>query len=317
MARKEFARQVEAVRRFSRFYTRKIGMLQQGAYHSPFSLTQVRVLYELAHRPRTTAAELCADLGLDAGYLSRILSGFEKRSFLKKSPSESDGRQFLLSLSPAGRKAFAPLDQRSAEEIGEILRPLTPAQRKTAVGAMETVERLLVPREDSGVPPYILRPHQPGDMGWIVHRHGTLYWQEYGYDEQFEALVARIVSDFIRNFDPQRERCWIAERDGEIVGSIFLVKKSKTVAKLRLLLVEPSARGLGVGRRLVAECVRFACDAGYRKLTLWTQDDLYAARHLYREAGFRIVYKKRHRSFGRDLVAETWDLDLTKLAASA
>jgi DNA-binding MarR family transcriptional regulator len=311
MPETEFARHVEAVRRFSRFYTRKIGILQQGAYHSPFSLTQVRVLYELAHRDRCTATDLCGDLGLDPGYLSRILSDFGKRGFLRKSRSATDGRQSLLSLSVRGRKVFAPLDERSAEEVGAMLRPLSLAGRKALVAAAQSVERLLGNPAAQDKSSYLLRTHQPGDMGWVVHRHGVLYAREYGYDEQFEALVASIVAKFIRHFDSRRERCWIAEKDGENVGSIFLVKKSKTVAKLRLLLVEPSARGLGIGARLVSECVRFAREAGYRKITLWTQDDLHAARHLYRQAGFRPVHKERHHSFGCDLVAETWDLDLS------
>lgn len=308
----EFASQVEGIRRFSRFYTRKLGILQQGAYHSPFSLAEVRVLYELAHRDETTASVLRAELGLDAGYLSRMLGGFKKRGYLQKKASRDDRRQSLLSLSAAGRKAFAPLDRRSAAEVGAMLEPLSAGERKQVAAAMETLELLLGPREKDGREPYVLRPHQPGDMGWVVHRHGALYWQEYRYDEQFEAVVAEIVADFLRHFDARRERCWIAERKGEIAGSIFLVKKSKTEAKLRLLLVEPSARGLGIGRRLVSECVRFARQTGYRKITLWTQDDLYAARHLYREAGFRVVHKEPHHSFGRDLVAETWELDLTK-----
>ncbi|MDE3135051.1 MAG: MarR family transcriptional regulator [Acidobacteriota bacterium] len=311
MAQGELARHVEAVRHFSRFYTRKIGILQQGAYHSPFSLTQVRVLYELAHRDQCTATNLCADLGLDAGYLSRILRDFERRGFLQRNRSEADGRQTLLSLSSRGRKAFAPLDERSAEEVGAILGPLSPGERKSLVAALHSVERLFGNRSEQQKSPYLLRTHQPGDMGWVVHRHGVVYAREYGYDEQFEALVADIVAKFIQHFDPRRERCWIAEKDGEIVGSIFLVKKSKTVAKLRLLLVEPSARGLGIGARLVAECVRFARAAGYRKITLWTQSDLYAARHLYEQAGFRLVHKEPHHSFGLDLVAETWDLDFS------
>ena len=273
--------------------------------------SQVRILYELAHRAQSTATELCADLGLDAGYLSRILSDFEKRGFLQKNRSETDGRQTLLSLSARGRKAFAPLDERSAAEVAAMLRPLSSGARKTLVDSAQTIERLLDGHSAPEKVPYILRTHQPGDMGWVVHRHGVLYSREYGYDEQFEALVAGIVSEFIRNFDPRRERCWIAEKDGEIAGSVFLVKNSKTVAKQRLLLVEPSARGLGIGAHLVSECVRFARQAGYRKITLWTQSDLYAARHLYQQAGFRLVHKERHHSFSRDLVAETWDLDLS------
>ena len=311
MAQEELGRHIEAVRRFSRFYTRKIGILQQGAYHSQFYLTQVGVLYELGHRDRCTATDLCTDLGLDPGYVSRILSDFQKRGFLQKNRSETDGRQTMLSLSARGRKTFGPLDARSAAEVGAMLRPLSPSERKGLVAALQSIEGLLDDRAGQGKSSYLLRTHQPGDMGWVVYRHGVLYAREYGYDEQFEALVASIVAKFIQHFDPRRERCWIAEKDGEIVGSIFLVKKSKAGAKLPLLLVEPSARGLGIGARLVAECVRFAREAGYRKITLWTQSDLYAARHLYRQAGFRRVHKEPHHSFGHDLVAETWDLDLS------
>lgn len=309
MADADFDRCVAAVRRFNRFYTQKIGVLEEGLLKSPFSLTQARVLYELAHRDRPTATELCRDLGLDAGYLSRVLRDFEKRGLVAREPSEADGRQSLLHLSPRGLEAFAPLDARSRDEIGTMLRGLPPGDQRRLVEAMETVEALLGAGPEARAP-YLLRPHRPGDMGWVVQRHGVLYSREYGWDERFEALVASIVARFIERYDPKRERCWIAEKDGENVGSVFVVKQTKTVAKLRLLLVDPKARGLGIGARLVDECVRFARDAGYRKLTLWTNSVLVAARRIYEKAGFRLVHAEPHRSFGQDLVGETWDLDL-------
>jgi len=301
---------IDAVRGFNRFYTRQIGVLREGLLQSPFSLTEARVLYEIAHRPEPTATELCQELGLDPGYLSRILSKFEKSGLVSRSTSRSDGRQILLRLSAKGKRTFATLDSRQREEVAAMLRPLSPAGHSELVQAMKRIESLLGRRSESGTA-YILRAHQPGDMGWVVHRHGALYAQEYGYDEQFEALVAEIAAKFIQNFDAKRERCWIAEKDGEIVGSVLLVKKSKTVAKLRLLLVEPSARGLGIGKRLVDECIGFARQAGYKKIVLWTQSELPAARHVYQQAGFRLVEEKPHRSWGRDdLVSEIWELDL-------
>jgi DNA-binding MarR family transcriptional regulator/N-acetylglutamate synthase-like GNAT family acetyltransferase len=303
---------VEEVRRFNRFYTRQIGVLQDGLLHSPFSLTEVRVLYELAHRNKPTAGMLCAELALDAGYLSRLLRAFEKRQLILREPSRTDGRQSLLGLTAKGRRTFAPLEGRSNEQVAGMLAKLLPSARKRLVAAMHEIETVLGDRRATATKePYLLRPHQPGDMGWVVHRHGVLYSQEYGYDERFEALVAEIVAEFIQHFDHRRERCWIAEREGEVVGSVFLVKKSKAVSKLRLLLVEPSARGLGIGRRLVAECVRFARQVGYRKMMLWTQSELGAARHLYKLAGFHLIRKEAHQSWGRDdLVSETWELKL-------
>jgi DNA-binding MarR family transcriptional regulator/N-acetylglutamate synthase-like GNAT family acetyltransferase len=301
---------VDTVRRFNRFYTRNIGILQKGLLGCPLSLTEGRVLYELAQREPTMAATVATELGLDAGYLSRILGAFEKRGLLEKRPSEQDGRQFILVLTDRGREMFATINSRSHDEIAAMLERLSEKDQTRLVSALETAENLLGGARDPGEPNYVLRPHEPGDIGWIIHRHGVLYAQEYGLDMRFEALVARIAADFLDNFDARRERCWIAERDGEIVGSVFLVKKSATVAKLRLLLVEPQARGLGIGRRLVDECLRFARSAGYRKITLWTQNDLYAARHLYALAGFRRVGAERHESFGKKLVAETWELAL-------
>ncbi|PYX81246.1 MAG: MarR family transcriptional regulator [Acidobacteria bacterium] len=309
-ARSDIDQLVQSVRRFNRFYTRQIGVLHQGLLGSPFSLTEVRVLYELAHRDQPTAFELCKDLGLDPGYVSRLLSNFEKRGLIQRLPSQADGRQSLLALTRKGLQKFAELDARSSAEVKAMLSNAA-LQGQRLRDAMRTIEELLGgAAPDPGKAPYLLRPHQPGDMGWVVHRHGLLYSQEYGYDERFEALVAEIVALFIQHFDAKRERCWIAEREGEIVGSVFLVKKSKTVAKLRLLLVEPKARGLGIGKRLVEECVRFARQTGYKKITLWTQSDLHAARGIYERAGFRLVHHKPHHSWGNDLVAETWELKL-------
>ena len=300
---------VAAMRAFSRFYTKQIGVLHEGFLESPYSLAEGRVLYEMVSSDGLMAMQIGKALGLDAGYLSRILRKLEKGGLIASSRSKSDGRSRLLSLTPQGRKACAMLDARSNKETATLLNRLPVTQQVLLLKSMLAIRSVLDDAPKHNVP-YLLRQHQPGDMGWIVHRHGLLYAQEYGYDETFEALVAQIVSEFIQNYDPKRERCWLAEKDGEIVGSIFLVKKSKTIAKLRLLLVEPSARGLGIGGRLVAECVRFAGQAGYRQITLWTQSDLDAARHLYEKAGFRVTEKKSHHSFGLDLVAETWDLKL-------
>ena len=302
--------QVLAVRSFNRFYTRQIGALNDHLLDGPFSLTETRVLYELAHRTPCTATDLCRDLGLDPGYLSRMLRNFEKQQLITRAESEADARQSLLSLTARGKKTFEPLELRSNEQVHALLGKLSPAKQVQLLSALRTVETLLdsKPHQQTA---YLLRSHRPGDMGWVVHRHGALYWQEYKYDERFEALVAEIVAHFVQNLDPKRDACWIAERDGEIVGSIFLVKKSKTVAKLRLLLVEPSARGLGIGKRLIAECIRFARRAGYKKIVLWTQSELDAARHLYRQTGFKLAAKKQHDSWGRkNLVAETWECEL-------
>jgi DNA-binding MarR family transcriptional regulator/GNAT superfamily N-acetyltransferase len=301
--------QVRKVRSFNRFYTRQIGLLNEGLLDSAYSLTEVRILYELAHRGPLTAVDLGQALGLDPGYLSRILKRFNVQGLVQRTPSESDRRQFLLSLTDAGRDAFEPLNEASASEVKAMLSRLSVAERGALVRAMSTVERLLGDVPQPRVP-YILRPHQPGDIGWIVHRQGLLYAQEYGWDETFEALVAEIAAAFVRNFDPKRERCWIAEREGEVVGSVFVVRQSDDIAKLRLLYVDPSARGLGIGRRLVDECIGFARAKGYKVLTLWTNDVLVAARKIYRDAGFRLVKEEAHHSFGKDLVGQTWDLDL-------
>src|SRR5262245_353028 len=302
-------RTIDAVRGFNRFYPRQIGLLGEHVFESRFSLSETRVLYELAHRDGPTASELGKDLGLDAGYLSRMLRRFEARRLIARTSSPTDGRQAHLRLTARGRTAFAPLETRARSEVGSMLGKLSAVERRQVVHAMSTIERALGTRAAEN-PPYTLRAHRPGDMGWVIHRHGALYAQEYGYSAAFEALVARIAADFLDNFDPARERCWIAEQDGAIVGSVFVVAKSKTVAKLRLLLVEPSARGLGLGRRLVDECVRFAREAGYRTLTLWTHGQLTAARRLYQQAGFARIHHERVHSFGKDLVDEIWELRL-------
>lgn len=309
MAQANLTRRVAAVRRFNRFYTRQIGVLTDQYLDSPFSLTPARVLYELAHHEQTTATVLGGELGLDAGYLSRILRDFKKRGLVAKQPSAADGRQSLLRLTEKGQDAFAAINTRSASDIEAMLNRLSGEDQERLVESMSVIEGLLGAPPDRRVP-YILRPHQSGDMGWVVQRHGILYAEEYGWNEQFEALVAEIVAKFIQHYDPRRERCWIAEKDGENVGSVFLVKKSQTVAKLRLLLVEPKARGLGIGTRLVDECVRFARQAGYRKITLWTNSILVAARHIYEQAGFHLVDSDPHHSFGHDLVGENWELAL-------
>jgi DNA-binding MarR family transcriptional regulator/N-acetylglutamate synthase-like GNAT family acetyltransferase len=300
---------VGAVRHFNRVYTQRIGVLQDGFLHTPFSLAEARVLYELARREKPTATDIATELGLDHGYLSRILRGFSERGFVTKTASPNDRRQSLLSLTAKGRMAFAPLDQGSQTEVAAMIGKLSAGDQDRVVAAMRTIETLLAETPSSDVP-YILRPPRPGDMGWIASRHGALYGEEYGWDGQLEALCAEIVAAFVRNFDAKRERCWIAERDGENVGSVMLVKDSEEVARLRLLLVEPKARGLGIGARLVDECVRFAREARYKKVTLWTHSVLTTARHIYEQAGFKLVKSWTHDEFGKELTGETWDLEL-------
>lgn len=300
----------ESVRRFNRFYTRQIGVLQEHLLASPFSLAEARVLYELAHTSRTTAKALGAELGLDAGYLSRMLAGFQKRGLIGARASATDRRQTLLSLTARGRAAFAVLNRDSAADVATMLRGLPEVEQSRLIDAMQTIEGVLDDRPPAARQPYVLRPHHAGDMGWVVQRHGELYAQEYGWDEQFEALVAEIVAKFLRHFDPKRERCWIAEQNGVNVGCVFLVQKSRMVAQLRLLLVEPSARGLGIGARLVHECTAFARQVGYRKIVLWTNSVLHAARRLYEREGYTLSDEEKHHSFGRDLVGQIWELRL-------
>jgi DNA-binding MarR family transcriptional regulator/GNAT superfamily N-acetyltransferase len=300
---------IETVRRFNRLYTREIGALNKGFLESPYSLTEVRILYELNYHAPATATGLRQELGLDAGYLSRIIHRLSGQGLLSKESVVGDGRQTSLRLSEIGRRAFAAIETRQRDAVAAMLKRLSIGERRQLFQSLRTLETLLGPRETPSVP-YVIRPPQSGDIGWIIHRQGLLYNQEYGWDEQFEALVAEIAAKFFQTFDSKRERCWIAERDGDAIGSIFCVKDSKTVARLRLLYVEPSARGLGVGSRLVDECVGFARRAGYRKLTLWTNSVLHSARHIYERSGFRKVSEEAHHSYGHDLVSQTWELKL-------
>ena len=303
--------QVETVREFNRFYTRRIGALG-GHLGSAFSLTEARVLYELAHRDRPTAGEIAETLDLDRGYLSRMLRAFKKRGLIHTKVATADRRQTILRLTPAGKRAFAPLDKGARAGVAEMLQPLSSGQQQRVLGAMREIHTALGGNDvaNHAAEPYTVRSHRPGDMGWIVHRHGVLYSQEYGWDERFEAIVAHVVADFIDKLDPKREHCWIAERNGQIVGSIFVVAKTKTVAKLRLLLVEPSARGLGIGSRLVDEVIRFARTAGYKKIELWTHPELISARKIYKAAGFELIGTETHQLFGAPLTAETWAMAL-------
>ncbi|HTS88237.1 MAG TPA: helix-turn-helix domain-containing GNAT family N-acetyltransferase [Gemmatimonadales bacterium] len=300
---------VAHIRRFNRFYTRRIGVLHEGLLDSRFSLAEVRLMYEIAHRDEPTAADLARDLDMDPGYVSRLLLGLTRRDLVARRTPGRDGRRRHLRLTAKGSKAFGELDQRSDQQVEQLLSGLSAPDRARLVGAMVVTARLL--GDGSAPKPIVtLRSHRPGDMGWVVERHGTLYHAEYGWDVRFEGLVAAIVGKFIEQFDPSRERCWIAERDGERVGCVFLVKQSDQVAQLRLLLVEPAARGLGLGRTLIAETIHFARQAGYRTMELWTNSILYAARHLYEQAGFRLVRSEPHEHFGPSLVAQTWELVL-------
>ncbi|MGH7615841.1 MAG: bifunctional helix-turn-helix transcriptional regulator/GNAT family N-acetyltransferase [Gemmatimonadaceae bacterium] len=304
--------QADAVREFNRFYTRRIGALGDAHLGSAFSLTEVRVLYELAHREQPTAAQIADNLSLDRGYLSRTLRVFKRRGLIATKTSAADRRATLLSLTAAGRKAFAPLDRQATDVISGLLSPLSDAHQRRVLDAMHQIRSALDPEAATAAagPAFTLRTHHTGDMGWVVERHGTLYDREYGWGLRFESLVARVVADFIDHFDPARERCWIAERNGERVGSIFVVAKSKTIAKLRLLLVDSSARGLGIGERLVDEVIRFSREVGYRKILLWTQSDLASARRIYAAKGFRMIAEEGHELFGSKLTAETWELKL-------
>jgi DNA-binding MarR family transcriptional regulator/N-acetylglutamate synthase-like GNAT family acetyltransferase len=311
------ASHVAALRSFNRFYTRRIGVLDERLYGTPFSLPQSRVLWELAHHEGITAAELARALDLDAGYLSRLLASLKSKRLVRAQRSSTDARQSVLTLTAAGRRAFAPMDAHSQAQVAAMLAPLDEPGRRRLLQATGTIESLLgAPRGDRA--PYLLRAPQPGDIGWVVSRHGALYAHEYGWDLTFEGLVATIAGRFVERFDERREACWIAERDGQNVGCVFLVqarddgtdRPEPGVAQLRLLLVEPAARGLGIGARLVAECDRFARRTGYRHIRLWTQSTLLAARAIYAKAGYRLVTKEPHHSFGADLVGEVWQLDL-------
>ncbi len=298
---------IAAVRRFSRFYTRVIGALQEGLLASRFSLAEARVLYELAQRTEISGTELSRELDLDPGYLSRILQRFERDGLVCRTPSSADRRLSLVSLTPSGRESFAPLDQASCEQVGHLLTKLSEPAQAALVAAMSKIEALL---GEPRTAPWLLRQHRPGDIGWVISRHGLLYAQEYGFDARFEALVAKVAGAFLVAHDPARERCWIAEYNGVNVGSVFLVRESDELARLRLLLIEPAARGLGIGRRLVAECVAFARAAGYRRITLWTNEVLTAARSIYQQTGFRLVASAPHQDFGPPMIGEDWELDL-------
>lgn len=301
-------RQIEAIRRFNRFYTRKIGVLEQHLLESPFTLTEARVLFELAHRGGALAKEIGAELGLDPGYLSRIVQAFAEQGLVTRKPVATDRRQFELALTAKGKQTYSRLERASQQEVGKMIERLPGNGGQQLVTAMAAIERLL---DDTAERPEVtLRTHRPGDMGWVVQQHGLLYSSDYGWDISFEGLCAEITAEFLKNFDPARERCWIAEVNGRRAGSVFLVKKSNDVAKIRLLLIDPSARGLGIGKRLVGECIAFARSCGYRKITLWTQSMLLAARGIYQNAGFVHVATEPHHSFGQNLLGETWELDL-------
>jgi DNA-binding MarR family transcriptional regulator/N-acetylglutamate synthase-like GNAT family acetyltransferase len=309
MSQQDSEAQVSAVRAFNRFYTRKLGVLDQQLLKSPFSLSEARVLYELAQRGNVAAKEVGIELGLDPGYLSRIIQKFDEDGLITRKALPSDRRQFQLDLTAKGRQAFARLERSSHDDVASMLAALPPGGAARLTEAMGAIERLL------GAPhtpprPAILRDPRPGDMGWVVQSHGELYAREYGFDSSFEALVAEISAKFLASFDASRERCWIADIDGVQVGSVFLVRQTDDVAKLRLLLVEPAGRGQGLGQRLVGECISFARACGYRKITLWTQSILLAARKIYQDAGFVRVASEPHRGFGQSLIGETWELEL-------
>lgn len=295
------------VRRFNRFYTRQIGVLHEHLLESAFSLTEVRILYELAHRDALTTSDLCRELDLDPGYLSRVIAGFEKQGLVEKSRSPSDGRAMQLALTDQGRRTFEPLNAASQREVMAMLERLSVPEQRRLIDAMHGIEALLGERTSD----YLLRDPRPGDMGWIVHRQGALYAQEYGWNMEYEALVAEIVGKYVQTRDDTCERCWIAEKDGRVVGSVFVVRLDDSTAKLRLLYVEPDARGLGIGRRLVQECMHYARDVGYRKMVLWTNSVLVGARKIYEQEGFELIEEAAHHSFGKDLIGETWARELT------
>jgi len=311
LADRDLLNRIEAVRRFNRFYTTQIGVLREGLLDSPYSLTEARIIYEMAHRGECTATALRAELGLDRGYLSRLLRRLAKLGLVEKRPSPDDGRQSILSLTEPGQQAFQILNSRSRAEIAALLGGVSNADQFRMIGAMETIEALLAPHR-ARPQSYLLRLHEPGDIGWVIHRHGTLYAEEFGWNQEFETLVAEVAAGFLKRDNAERERCWIAEMNGEPVGSGFVMEKSKTVAQLRLMLVDPKARGMGIGAKMVDEALRFARRTGYRKISLWTNSNLLAARTVYRRAGFQLIESSPHRSFGHDLVGEIWQRDVAK-----
>jgi DNA-binding MarR family transcriptional regulator/ribosomal protein S18 acetylase RimI-like enzyme len=300
--------EIAAVRAFNRFYTRKLGVLDQHLSKSPYSLSEARVLYELAHRNELAAKQIGSELGLDPGYLSRIVQSFDESGLITRKPLAADRRQFRLSLTAKGRQAFAKLDKASHDDVAAMLAPLSTADARRLTDAMAAIANLLEPARECA--PYLVRSHRVGDMGWVTSRQGIAYAEEYGWDISYEALVAEICAQFVKSYDPSREHCWIAEIHGEPVGSVFLVKASDELARLRLLMVEKKARGLGLGRALVEQCIRGAREKGYSKMTLWTQSCLLAARGIYQQTGFRKVAEEKHHSFGVDLVGETWEMEL-------
>jgi DNA-binding MarR family transcriptional regulator/GNAT superfamily N-acetyltransferase len=303
------AETTEAVRRFNRFYTRRIGVLEESLLGSGLTLSEGRTIFELGRRTEWTAGAMAAELRLDPGYVSRLLAGLEKRKLIARRPSPADGRQTILSLTARGRERYRELDQRSADEVSALLDGLSSADRRRLLSAMGTIAGLLGDASATPQVPYMIRPPRPGDIGWVVSRHGALYAREYGWDDTFEGLVAEIAGAFLKGFDARRERCWIAERDEEVVCAVFLVKGPDAhTAKLRLLYVEPHVRGLGIGARLVDECAQFARSAGYRRIVLWTNSILTSARRIYEAAGYRLIASEPHHSFGHDLVGETWEL---------
>jgi len=312
---RELGERVEAVRRFGRTYARKARAMEGSDHHGRFSPAEADVLGELASRGSAFASELGVELGLDPGYLSRILGRLGERGLLRAEACGTDGRRRVLRLTGRGREAHAALEKRRGRDVSAFLGKLSPAEQERLVRSMGAIESLLGAGR-AGKASFVLRPPRPGDMGWAVQRHGELYHEEYGWDERFEALVAGIVAEFVQKYDSRMDRCWMAEMYGEAVGCVFLVKQSRTVAKLRLLLVEPRARNLGIGEKLVGECVLFAREAGYRKMVLWTNNILHAARHIYERAGFHLVSKEGQESFGHRLVFETWELDLDPLKAA-
>ena len=305
-------RRIAAVRHFNRFYTRQIGLLRKTYLGSSYSLGELRVLYEIAHRRAPTATEIAHVLDMDAGYLSRVLRDFEGRGLISRKTAAGDGRTSHLALSARGRRAFMPLERRTQREVAGLLGKLQPADQERLIAAMGTIETLLEESRQISPPNdnYTLRAPRHGDFGWMVTRHAELYAAEYGWVEPFEGLCAQIVADFVNNFDPKLERCWIAEANGENVGSVMLVKDSPGVARLRLLLVDPKARGWGLGTRLTAECIAFAREAGYGKIALWTHGVLKPARHIYKKSGFKLVRSEARKSWGQPVVSEHWELVL-------
>jgi DNA-binding MarR family transcriptional regulator/GNAT superfamily N-acetyltransferase len=306
----DLRQRVSAVRRFNRGFVRKIGLLQEGLLDSPYSLTEARILFEIGSNTDLTASQLSKELGFDGGHLSRILARLEKRKLIEKIRSKTDGRQMFLRLTQKGEEGLDFLNRRADNEISQILDALSEEEQNRLLKSMEAIENLLLERSKSPQT-YILRQHEPGDMGWIIYRHGVLYAEEYGWNEEFEALVAKICADFLSNYDPKRERCWMAEMDGEVVGSVFLAQTvDKEIARLRVLLVEPKGRGTGLGTRLVEECIKFARRAGYRKITLWTYSVLESARRIYEKTGFQLVNEEKRHDYGHELTGQTWELNL-------